>query len=96
MIKCTQKVVSVLFFQKPLKHRELHLLVYSFLGVLNLFFGKFLLLITCSFQILAKCPLLTSDVSVSILVGIFLYDPTFLLSRLLISLGTSSDVISEN
>ena len=28
----TQKVVSVLFFQKSLKHKEVHLLVYSFIA----------------------------------------------------------------
>ena len=108
------KVFSVLFFQKHLKHKEIHLLVYSFLGMLNIdsnisfFFnigiisanfnslGKFLLLITCSFQILAKRSLLILEVSFSILLGIFLYDPALLLSRLLISLRTPSDIISEN
>ena len=48
-----------------------------------------------SCQILAKYSLLTS-VSSSILDGIFFYDPTFLLSRLLISFRTASDIISEN
>ena len=114
IVQCAQKVFSVLFFQKHLKYKEIHLLVYGFLAMLNIdsnisfFFnigiisanfnslGKFLLLITCSFQILAKRSLLILEVSFSILLGIFLYDPALLLSRLLISLRTPSDIISEN
>ena len=99
--KCTRKVVSVLFFQKPLKYKGFFANVESsFLNIevisgnINSL-GKFLLK-TCSFQILAKYSLLISDVSFSILVGTVLYYPTFLLPRLLISPITSSDVISEN
>ena len=79
----SQKIVSVLFFQKPFKHKEVQFLVYSLFASVESSFlniwvisanfnslGKFLLLITCSFQVLAKCSLLISEVSFSISVGI--------------------------
>ena len=58
-------------------------------------FGNFFCMITCSLHIFIRYSQLISE-DFQDFVGIFLYEPTFLLSRLLISVKISSDVISEN
>lgn len=58
-------------------------------------FGKSLYIMTWSFHIFVRCLELILKVSFRILVGIFLYEATFLSLRLLISLKICSGVTSE-